>query len=254
MKKDINNYPGAKGGSGVRQALFNCIPETHCFVELFGGTGLISFELAKKETVNIIALWEKNPAVFDQLMEKAYKAFSDPFNRGVGLFKGDSLQFYKEEVYSHGATRYWGEVFFADPPYLFETRKSKRNIYPEEWTENDHISFLKFVSKYFPVEHEEPQAYFIITHPRCELYETYLKGWYSKDIEYMTRRGSMTDTIWMNYDITQLKLANTDYIGTNYKERQAFNRKKQRWSKRLNGMPLHEKQALVEHLAKEVKV
>lgn len=253
MKLDINNYPGSKDSSGVVQTIMNNIPDVTFFIEGFTGGGTIGFALAKlkKERLRIL-LWEKSQQVCKQLQDKVnfgkiYKEITDR----VTVWNCDSIEHMYKRVELHGVEEFFGQMYFFDPPYSFQMRKSKRNIYEHEWSEQQHYYFLSFIKEIF-TPGENGQIYCMITHPRCAMYENALKGWFTIDIEYQTRGGMMQDTIWMNYDITQLKLLCTDFIGDDYTERQAFKRKKDRWAKRLNSMNLHERQAMIEHITKHV--
>lgn len=54
----------------------------------------------------------------------------------------------------------------------------------------------------------------------------------------------------MNYDITQMKLASTKYVGKDFTDRQRINRKKNRLVAKIEALPLHEQQAIVEAVNK----
>lgn len=250
MKLDIKNYPGSKGSEGVTHKIINNIPYTTFFVEGFAGSAKISFALAQQNIEGLrIVLYEKSENVCRQL-EKILL-------RRMTVSKVDTIKHLRTLFITNGIQLFGGQVFFFDPPYHFQNRKGKRKLYDHEWNDDQHIEFISFITEFFSYQDIDrvygDQIFCMITHPRCELYEKALAGWHTIDIQYQTRGGIMNDTIWMNYDIAQLKLLCTDYIGDNFTERQNFNRKKKRWVNRLNEMNIHERQSMLEYITKHVK-
>jgi DNA adenine methylase len=67
-------------------------------------------------------------------------------------------------------------------------------------TESDHRRLLETLC--------HVQGKVLMTHPRCPLYESYLKGWVVKEVtyyKYSTARSSQIpeifyDTLWLNYE------------------------------------------------------
>ena len=89
-------------------------------------------------------------------------------------------------------------LFYLDPPYLHETRRST-SVYEHEMTDDDHSKLLHVVN--------EVEGHVILSGYRSELYDTMLSGprWRRKDIDVPNHvaAGSSkrreTESLWMNY-------------------------------------------------------
>lgn len=239
MKLDINNYPGSKGGSGIPQWIINHIPSCKIFIEGFGGSGEISWWIkkAKYGTIKHVYILE---AVKDVVLQLK-KRFTE--NSLVEIMH---LDFFVKYHQSSLKMMNWEEfVFYLDPPYLKESRKSQKDIYAQEWTTEDHYKFFEVVEIL-----NSTGAKIIISHYDCDLYRETLEGWHTKEMQTMTRGGTAIEKIWMNYDITEMDLAITDHVGKNFTDRQRIDRRKKSFLSKLQKMPRHEKQAVLEHIKK----
>lgn len=98
----------------------------------------------------------------------------------------------------------------------------------------------------------QAQFHIMISGYDCEMYNEALKGWKTSTFETMTRGGAATEKIWMNYDISELDLATTEFVGVDYIDRQRINRKKKLLVNRLKKTPRHERQALLEAIQKHL--
>ena len=77
------------------------------------------------------------------------------------------------------------------------------------------------------------------------LYADALKGWSSTHFQAMTRGGRMaTEWLWYNYP-EPIALHDYRFLGENFRERERIKRKKQRWTGRLQTMPILERRALL---------
>jgi DNA adenine methylase len=89
--------------------------------------------------------------------------------------------------------------FFVDPPYLPAVIKAPQN-YDFWMTESDHRRLLETLC--------HVQGKVLITHPRCSLYESYLKGWVVKEVTYYKYSTALSlripqtfyDALWLNYE------------------------------------------------------
>lgn len=87
---------------------------------------------------------------------------------------------------------------YADPPYLVETRKSKK-LYKHEMTDKDHERFLKTCLMC--------KSSVMISGYNSDIYNEYLSGWYKKEIKVklrmnnsrLTETQDRTEVLWMNY-------------------------------------------------------
>jgi DNA adenine methylase len=231
MNLDINNYPGSKNGSGVKQWIINHIPMFDVFYECCGGSAIITETLALKTDIDgFFYVSEIDEDVFKQLNKK-FRHFDNVMVDNIYFASRNCFDVSTE--YDKTIKR----VVYVDPPYLFETRKSKTDVYNYEWTKNHHELFLTAIKEW-----SDRGFYIIISHYDCELYRKHLKWWYTSTIKTMTRNGVVEEKIWMNYDITQLNLACTDYVGKDFTERQAIQRKMNRLRKKLDSFTYYEKQ------------
>ncbi len=236
MKLDINNYPGSKGGSGVHQWIINHIPESEFFVEGFAGSGKIGKELLKNGSTAVVIFCEKYQPVFEQLRESV----DLPNSRFKFI---DTVEFYSDRLNKGYPVSDF--TFYFDPPYLKSSRKDKRNIYGSEWSVSDHIHFLDLVSKL-----NRAGATIIISHYDDDLYRTFLEDWKTSTMKTMTRGGVAEEKIWMNYDITERKLAVNTFVGKNNTDRQRIKRRKESYLSKFKKMPFHESQAILEYIQK----
>lgn len=243
MKLDINNYPESKNGSGVVSWLINHVPKSNVYFEMFGGSGVFGFELAKCVEENVY-IFEKSEQVYNQLYNRC-KNLNIQDSPGA-IFLADSITHIKHRLNGQSKT---GDFYYFDPPYLFDSRKSKRNIYEHEWNEQCHKDFLGLLD-----DLSAKGAYIMVSHYPNDLYSRQLKDWYQSEFQTMTRGGVVTEKIWMNYDIAQMKLATTKHIGKNFTDRQRIFRKINRTINKINGLPLHERQAIVEAINSNVKI
>jgi hypothetical protein len=77
------------------------------------------------------------------------------------------------------------------------------------------------------------------------LYAEMLKGWRHTTFQTMTRGARpATEWLWANFP-EPVELHDYRYLGSGFRERERIKRKKQRWARRIEGMPILERQALL---------
>ena len=80
-------------------------------------------------------------------------------------------------------------LIYADPPYLLNTRKMKKQ-YQYEMTETDHVELLETL-----LQHEGPV---ILSGYDNELYNEYLSGWIKYSIKTTAEKGAhRIETLWV---------------------------------------------------------
>ncbi len=223
MKKPFKTYNGGKSGAGVYQNIINNIPKCEIYLEPMVGNGGIVYNLNLPGTTVI-------NDVDGSVMDAHFKTMSQHSYSHVMFFQED---------YKVVLNRFDGvpnAFFYFDPPYHFDTRKSKRNIYKYEWSHEQHVDFLQRAVNI--------KSNCMISHYSCELYDTMLKGWRTFDFACMTRNGQRTERIYMNYPEPEI-LQDYSYTGSDYKERQRIKRKVSRHLKRLEAMPLDERNVII---------
>lgn len=237
MKLDINNYPGSKSGAGVAEWIINHIPECECFVEGMGGSGAVIFKLLENNPyAEQMYLNEISAPVYEQLLR--YNKF-----HGLCIQNVDTVKFYQGKLHNDPLRSYSHTVFYFDPPYLMDSRKSNRPLYDYEWNKDDHIRFLQLVHAL-----DYAKARIIISHYDCDLYNSHLHGWKTSTMTTMTRSGAAKEKIYMNYDINDFDLLCSSFVGKDKTERQRINRKKKALVKKLAALHSHERQAIIDYI------
>ena len=226
MNKPFKTYNGGKAGHGVYQNIINHIPQCDIYIEPMVGNGGVLHNL---QLPNHIVINDLDRSVID-------KYSTDTFN----VDTVDRLNLSYEIIilkYDFQFFRTRSRVFFYfDPPYHFDTRKSKRNIYKYEWTHEQHLMFLQLANSI--------ESNCMISHYPCELYDTMLKGWRTFDFTCMTRKGQRTERLYMNYPEPAV-LQDYRYAGTDYRERQRIKRKVDRHVNKLESLPNDERNAII---------
>lgn len=221
-------YPGGKNGSGVAQAIINQIPPHRVYIEAFLGSGAImrmkrpaqiSVGVDVDETV--VSQWKSCPNIND-----GAAAWVIP--DGGTVIHSDALSFL--ETYPWNGD----EFVYADPPYLFDARSSKRRIYTHEFGNvAEHIRLLNIL-KAIPAR----VAISGYEHP---LYAELLNDWRTITFNTIDRAGNVkVEWLWMNYQQPE-ELHDYRYLGKNFRERERLTRIRKRWVARLQKMPIQER-------------
>ena len=216
-------YPGGKGGAGVYQTIINLMPPHNVYIEPFLGAGAIM--LNKRPATSSIGI--------------------DSDDDVLKLWKGDEVQnltiLHTDGIEFLSARRWNGdELVYCDPPYLMDTRSSKRAYYNHEMTDDDHRALLTVIKRI--------PAAIVISGYESQLYTDMLAGWRTTTFSAVTRSGSVaTEWVWCNFP-PPMQLHDYDHLGKTFRERERIKRKKQRWSSRLQRMPELERHALLSAL------
>ncbi len=217
-------YVGNKNFAGVIEFLINRLPKSEEYFSLFMGSGGLENSVYTSAVTFICA--EKNPKCKKYSSSTAVLAYND--------YK-DLLEDYKGVMQR--------DFVFADPPYLFSSRRSGKRYYEFEFTHNDHLEFLGLMSNL--------KARVMITHPKNDLYDEHLKGWFCEEYEYMSRQGIQKDAVYMNYDYKKLELLNYNAMGSGFVERQGIKRQRKNVVNKWKRMPFHIREAIKLELKKE---
>jgi hypothetical protein len=130
---------------------------------------------------------------------------------------------------------YFGrELIYCDPPYLTQTRTSQRK-YRFDYAEQDHRALLKLLQAL-------PCRVILSGYPST-LYDEYLDGWHSIELQAMSHGGPRTEKLWYNYEIDRVHWAT--YAGKDFTDRQRIKRKAQRWGKKYQALPKAERLAVL---------
>lgn len=224
FKTDLDTYDGGKSASGVPQKIINNIPpHMTCFSGFLGNCCVMQFKEAAAVNIgvdmniNTLRAWHKHDhlhlihgSVFEQIL------------------------YYLDDE----------EAFiFLDPPYLFESRKKKSDLYKHELTRNDHIYLLQLIRK--------ARAMIMICCYPNQLYKEYLPDWHI--IEYKGRdRSGATRTEWLmiNYLVLTEYLHDFRYVGNTHRERDDMKSRLESTIRKFNKMSALERNRTLEILNK----
>ena len=216
-------YPGAKNGAGVYQTIINQIPPHDVYIEPYLGSGAIMRAKRPAPVANIGI----------ELSSKTIAAFGD--TEGFLINCGRALDFLT-------TFNFMGQEFvYCDPPYVRSTRRSSKDIYEFEMSDDDHCELLN-VLKMLPCN-------VMISGYPSDLYEMYLSDWRYELFITRTRQGSAEECIWMNYPEPTV-LHDYSFLGDNFRERERIKRKATRWAKRLASLPPLERLAILSEFAR----
>jgi hypothetical protein len=126
------------------------------------------------------------------------------------------------------------ELIYCDPPYLIETRTSKRR-YRHEYSRQDHLDLLELLKSL-------PCRVILSGYPSA-LYDRMLEDWNCVELQAMTWGGPRTEKLWYNYNIERVHWAT--YAGKDFTDRQRIKRKAERWARNYQALPPGERLALL---------
>jgi site-specific DNA-adenine methylase len=226
------SYPGGKSGAGVYQTIINQIPPHETYIEAFAGGGAIL--CLKRPAASSIAI-DIDPAGLDLLRAKAPP--------GTIFLNTDAVLLLRNYSWTGK------EFVYCDPPYLMETRSTKKRLYRFEFSmEEQHRSLLSCLQAI-------PADIMISGYPSA-LYDDVLRKWRKLTFVARTRKGMAIEYLWMNYPEPVL-LHDYRYLGRSFRERERIKRRQTRWKKRLVMMSALERAALLaamEDLYRETSV
>jgi hypothetical protein len=216
------NYPGGKNGAGTFQRIICQIPPHGVYVEGFLGSGAIM--RLKRPAVSSIGI----DADREVLLSAQLWAGTVP---GLQLRHADAIRW----LSSHTLTP--DTFVYLDPPYLINTRRSKRLIYQYELQDADHARLLAVIVKL--------NCMVAISGYWSEMYAAALQDWRTISFSAQTRGGTPArEWLWMNYP-EPVELHDYSHLGQGFRERERIKRKKARWTRRLREMPTLERHALM---------
>lgn len=213
----MRNFLGAKSASGAYQAIIACMPPHDTYIEAHLGTGAVMRH--KPPAARSIGI-DRDPQVL--------AAFEPPYP--VELVASDCLAYLRRFNF-----RAAGRVLiYFDPPYLWETRTSRRR-YRCEYSRDDHEQLLALVP-------ELPAAIILSGYPSA-LYDVRLPNWRTLEFQVMTRGGPRTEKLWMNFPSGPVHWAS--FAGRNFTDRQRIKRKAARWAANFRQLEPGERLAIL---------
>ncbi len=224
---NLQKYPGQKEIPGVFHKIINEIPKHTNYYELFAGSGAIAKLLMKKATAN----YHLNDIDFNVTRELS-KTYPNAAVTNLDI----------QQVLKTLAGILDKNCFiFLDPPYKHETRPGNQELYQHEMTDDQHIQLLLAVL--------QQKSKIMIIHPKCELYDTVLKGWRTVPVKIRYHTKTSLELLYMNYPEPD-ELQTDFYLGKDCWDRQRLKRKADGWVKKIQNLPVLERKMLMNRLAK----
>ena len=211
----MGSYFGSKATSGLCQPIIAVMPPHDTYIETHLGGGAI--------------MKRKPPALRNigiDLNPRALANFACDYP--IHLVHGCAHQFLAEYDYQGR------ELIYCDPPYLLQTRSSRRK-YRFDYQEEDHIELLELLKGL-------PCNVMLSGYP-SRLYEDLLDGWSSLELQVMNQAGVRTEKLWLNFTPDRIHWAS--FAGKNFTDRQRIKRKAHNWGKRYQGLPRAERVAVL---------
>jgi DNA adenine methylase len=211
----MGGYFGSKATSGLCQAIIALMPPHDTYIESHLGGGAI--------------MQRKPPALRNigiDRDQRALEKFRCPYP--VERVHGCAHRFLAKYDYRGR------ELVYCDPPYLKETRTSGR-CYRFDYEEQDHLELLGLLKKL-------PCQVIVSGYPSA-LYDQWLAGWESLELQVMNQGGVRTEKVWFNFRCERVHWAR--YAGKNHTDRQRIKRKAENWARRYRALPPGERLAVL---------
>ena len=231
MKRLFKTYNGGKNGNGTYQTIINNIPACKIFIDAMVGNGGIFTNL--KTLPETIIINDFDTSIIDKYN------FEVPGMIKNNLDVMDLIDLYDYKGSVIDLYDYKGSVFYFDPPYLKETRRSQRDLYKYEWNLEKHKEFIARCSIV--------KSNCMISHYPCKLYDEAFSKWRKITFLSTTRNGQRMECLYMNFE-KPLRLLDYSYLGKDFTDRQRIKRKIKRWGNNLKALPLYERQAIVNQI------
>lgn len=226
MKRPFTNYPGNKNSQGLAQWIINIMPPHEVFIELFLGSGGI---MSMKDKAQLNIGCDLNTEIansWKQLQGTQYRFFNLPARVVASIYSRSHKKI----------------LFYADPPYTF-FRKTKRNIYKHEMSNQDHIDLCNIAAN--------SKHNWIISGYECDLYNLLLPDW-NKQTKVVNVQGKKAvECIWYNFP-APVDIHDYRYLGKNRTDRQRIKRKVESWKRSFNELPVLEQKLILKALNSNV--
>ena len=214
-------YPGGKGKT--YQHIINLIPPHNTYIEAFLGSGAV---LKNKLPAS------RNIAI--EINKDVLNAF-DSYSNDIELVNDDAIKYLIDFPFIGK------EVVYCDPPYYPSTRYRKR-VYRYDFNEKDHIELLNIIN-ILPCR-------VLISGYDNDLYQEKLSAWSRYEFFAKTHKDRRKEIVWFNYPKPNA-LHDNRYLGSNFRDRQNFKRRKERLKKRISRLSPPEIDEILKWLTQE---
>ncbi|KPN64242.1 hypothetical protein SAMN04488527_101242 [Aliiroseovarius crassostreae] len=226
-------YPGGKNGMGIYQRIINHMPPHKAYIEAFLGSGAV---LRNKRPAETNIGIDRSEAAISLCLDLAGSKSCE-----YRLFQDDALELLpsmKRVLAESVLIDQPDTLIYADPPYVMGTRKGGE-LYDFEMSDEDHQQLLSILT--------EARCMVMISGYRSPLYDDALGHFHRVDYQANTRRGQVTECLWMNFR-PPAELHDYSHLGENYRDRERIRRKKARWSEKFRKMDRLERLAIMDAL------
>ena len=245
----LESYNGSKSGNGVYQQIISIIPpHTTLIVPFLGHCGIVrnilpaDILIAMDASEKVIEAW-KTFLVQDLIYKSKDNGLTflkTPETKGnlpnkIVLIKCNALEQLPKLSFDPSLT-----VIYLDPPYPLDSIKSKRNLYEFVLTKKEHTKLMLLL--------KSMMANILISTYDNVLYKKGLSGWDKIKFSAGTRNGKNIETVYFNYSLSNGRLHDYRYLGSNFKDRERIRLKIKRWTERLNKLNPREKMAIIQAL------
>lgn len=219
----LSTYFGGKGSAGTYQRIINHIRPCDTLIIPFLGNCAVTRAISWPGKVLVNDL---DTAVVD-----AWKAAQ--LGPSIEVYNLPARDFLHEALQCPELGRV---VIYCDPPYPMDSRKSQREVYRHEMSDQQHVEFLDVV-RWLRVD------CLVSTYPN-DLYARQLSHWNRTEFQSQTRQGPATEWLFYNYPAPTV-LHDDSFSGENYRQREYTKRKASRWLARYQALPPHEQQRIL---------
>ena len=204
MNKPFKRYNGGKESDGTFQKIINIMPPHDIYIEAFLGNGAI-YRHKKSATMASIGI-DADASVINEW--KKINTFP-----GITLINTDAISWIENFKVPAGIFKNLGTrvLIYIDPPYPKESRRSQKDRYNYEFTNEQHKQLLEIII--------ELPAMIIVSSYSNKLYNEKLSNWNNFTFQAQTHSGTATEKIWFNYPQPEV-LHDYRYIGNDYRERE----------------------------------
>ena len=220
----IVNYMGSKDAGGAVERIIGTFPPHSVYVEPFLGGGAV---LRRKRPALASIGIDADGDVVDRWRATGFPA---------EFVHGDALAWLDE----HGRTLPRDALIYCDPPYLHETRSSRRR-YRCELSDEQHRELLGILRGL--------SCSIVISGYDHPIYRELLADWEHESFQAMTRGGVRLEHLWIWRGGPTAGFGEAArYAGRNFRERERIKRKAARWRANFLAMPAAERDAVLRAL------
>jgi DNA adenine methylase len=249
-------WPGGKDGAGVVQRLINQIPPHDVFISAFlGDCAIMRRKLPAAASIGVdadranIERWYRDAELPGLKLYcccgiEWLKHYFDLYR--VDLVPSRNKRAVDRPTLNNAATAAAAEngglpsrrFVYLDPPYLLQSRRSRKRLYKHEMTDDQHAELLDTAVQL--------PCLMMISHYPHQLYAHALRGWRTFTFAAQTRGGgSATEQVWCNYD-QPAELHDARFVGGNKRQRERVRRRARNWVDGLARMEPAERQAVLD--------